>query len=77
MNTRQLIENHQVCTEIIEGIEYFERAKRMARENINGFAGSFPNLRKRYLHDLDIYGMCVERLKLRYHKQMEQINKYL
>ena len=61
-----LIDKHQLCIEILEGVKYFEKAIELKKYSINGFSGTFPELRRKYIHDVDIYERCVKRLKQRY-----------
>lgn len=66
MNTKELIGKHQLSIEILEAIGTFQMLRGSATDNINGFCGTFPELRRMYKHKLIIYEMCIERLKLRY-----------
>mgnify|MGYP000970647621 FL=1 len=68
MKTHELINKHQKCIEILEAIQTFEMLIKSAQENIDGFCGTFPELRKKYNHKLEIYQMCIERLMKRYEK---------
>ena len=60
---KTLIDKHQTCIEILEAIQYLKNRKIRKQESIDGFAGTFPNLRRKYEHELIIYDMCIERLK--------------
>jgi len=66
MKTSELIKKHQTCIEILESIKHFQRLTISAQENIDGFCGTFPGLRKKYTHNKEIYQMCIDRLMLRY-----------
>jgi len=67
------IEKHQSCIEILEGIKHFEKKKERKIESINGFAGTFPELRLKYINDIDTINRCIERLVLRYQTILQQI----
>jgi hypothetical protein len=67
-NSRAIIDKHQVCIEILEGIQYFEQSKKHKIESIEGFAGTFPELRRKYVHEIDIYNRCIKRLEQRHDK---------
>ena len=67
VSTRLLIEKHQNCIEVLEGIKHFESAIRLKKESINGFPGTFPELRRKYIHNVEIYRKCIERLTKRYY----------
>lgn len=71
---KTLIDKHQTCIEILEAIQYFKIRKITTDKSLNGFAGTFPNLRQKYEHELIIYDMCIERLKQRYVKTLLMIN---
>lgn len=66
VSSRSLIDKHQMCIEILEGIMHFEQRKKHRIENINGFAGKFPELRKKYVNDIDTINRCIKRLEQRY-----------
>lgn len=71
---KTLIDKHQTCIEILEAIQYFKIRKITTNKSLNGFAGTFPNLRRKYEHTIIIYDMCIERLKQRYVKTLLMIN---
>ena len=73
MTTQELIEAHEKCIEVLEAIRTFERFIKSAHENIDGFAGTFPELRRKYIHRIEIYQMCITRLQERYSKINNQI----
>jgi hypothetical protein len=66
VSSRSLIEKHQTCIEILEGIIRFEQRKKHRIESIEGFAGTFPELRKKYVNDIDTINRCIKRLEQRY-----------
>jgi hypothetical protein len=41
--------------------------------SINGFAGTFPDLRRKYLNQVNIRLKCIKRLYLRYNKQLNTL----
>ena len=73
MNTAELIKKHETLIEILEAIKTFEMLKKSAKENIEGFCGTFPELRRKYHHKNDIYGRCIARLEERYLNLIKQI----
>lgn len=66
ISSRSLIDKHQMCIEILEGIMHFEQRKKHRIESIEGFAGTFPELRRRYVNDVDTINRCIKRLEERY-----------
>lgn len=66
VSSRSLIDKHQTCIEILEGIIRFEQRKKHKIESIEGFAGTFPELRKKYVNDIDTINRCIKRLEQRY-----------
>jgi hypothetical protein len=68
------IKTHQTCIEILEGIQQFKRLGDVTFESMVQLKeGLFPELEKKYLHQLDIYERCIERLNERYYNV---INKH-
>ena len=74
INTKTLIDNHQLCIEILEGISHFQSSIRLKKESLNGFAGTFYELRIKYAHNIDIYNRCINRLNQRYNNILNNIN---
>jgi len=66
ISSRSLINKHQMCIEILEGIMHFEQRKKQRIESIEGFPGTFPELRKKYVNDIDTINRCIKRLEQRY-----------
>ena len=64
VSSRSLIDKHQMCIEILEGIMHFEQQKKHRIESIEGFAGTFPELRRKY----DTINRCIKRLEQRYNR---------
>lgn len=73
MTTTERIKKHQDCIEILEAIQTFEMLIKSGKENIDGFAGTFPEIRRKYIHNIEIYQMCITRLQERYNKINNQI----
>lgn len=61
----------QLGIEIMEGVQYFERQINHSKQSLAGFPGTFPELRVKYMHSIEIYQMCIERLISRYKKLMK------
>ena len=66
INTGKLIDYHRTSIEILEGIDKFQNLVRLNYEHINILAGNFKHLIKKYKHNIEIYDMCIQRLKQRY-----------
>lgn len=64
----ELINKHQTCIEIIEAIMHFERRKKHIVESIESIAGTFPDLRRKYVNDIDTINRCITRLQERYNR---------
>ena len=60
------VERLERALEIAELRDYSQKRTSNIVVSINGFAGTFPRLRKKYLHELEISKMATAR-----------INKYL
>lgn len=70
VSSRSLIDKHQMCIEILEGIIHFKQRKKHKIESIKCFAGTFPELRRKYENDIDTINMCIKRLEQRYKRVM-------
>lgn len=64
---------HQECIEIIEAIDSLSRKRNRLTTYVNGFAGTFPELRNKYLHQIDIADRATKRLKQRHDKKIIEI----
>lgn len=68
MNTARELERLDTCIKIVEGISYFKRMLKSQQESIDGFQGTFPELRRKLIHRMEVYQKCVDRLQQRYEK---------
>ena len=66
INTKELIAKHDKSIAILEGIQHFETMIKHTNDSINGFGGSFKDLREKYTDKIDTYNRCIERLYSRY-----------
>lgn len=60
------IDLHQRAIEILEATRHFERRKQTLIENLDGFCGTFPELNRKYRHQVEIMDRCIARMKQRY-----------
>ena len=65
-STLSLIDKHQMCLKILDVIMRFEQRKKHRIESIEGIAGTFPDLRRRYVNDIYTINRCIKRLEHRY-----------
>ena len=68
LNTSKMIDDLQKQIALVEGIQHFEMRINHTKQNIEGFCGTFPELRKKYTEDIDTYKRCIKRLLERYNK---------
>jgi len=73
IDTHNIIDNHQMCIEIMEAIQSFKNRKQNRIDSINGFSGTFPELRRKYVNDIDTMNMCINRLYSRYENLKNQL----
>ena len=73
MNAHEAMNTHEVCIEILEGICHFETMIENTKYSLRGIAGQFPDLVKEYTHKIEIYEMCIKRLKQRHQKQLNKL----
>lgn len=69
------IEYLEKAIEIQEAIEHFKRLIRSKNDSINGFAGTFPELRKKYFDNIHTYNRCIIRLEERFEKLLKEVKK--
>jgi hypothetical protein len=58
----KLIEHHRNAINKLEAIKEFEKRKSLKIESINGFAGTFPELRAKYVNEIDTINRCINRI---------------
>lgn len=75
MNAKQTIRDHEILIEILEGIHHFTRRVNNYRESLEGIQATFPGLKSRLVHDIEICEMCIKRLEERYFKLLKQLMK--
>jgi hypothetical protein len=61
-----LIDEHQMCINILEAIKSFHNRRKQNIDNINSFSGTFPELRRKYVNNIDTINRCIIRLEQRY-----------
>ncbi len=66
MDIEKLKRNHEICIDILDAIQYYENMIINISEINNGFAGTFPQIKRKNIHRIEIYDMCIIRLKQRY-----------
>lgn len=66
VNTAKHIKKHEECIKILEAIQDFEKRRAMKIQNIQGFGGTFPRLRAKYVNDVDTINRCIVRLQLKH-----------
>jgi hypothetical protein len=72
MDTKKEIKKHELCIEILEGISHFQNSIKLKKDSITGIAGTFPELRSKYLDNIDTYKRCIKRLEQRYNKILNE-----
>ena len=72
IDTTSLIDKHQSLIELAEAIHSFQMSRKLTIQSIEGFGGTFPELRRKYIHNIDIYNRCINRLKERYNRINQQ-----
>jgi hypothetical protein len=63
---RSLIQKHEKSIAILDAIMRFERRKKRFIESISGFSGTYPNLRVKYVNNIDTINRCIKRLEKSY-----------
>jgi hydroxypyruvate isomerase len=65
---QSLITKHEQAIAILDAIEHLHSMIKLKKYSISGFSGTFTELRKKYVHNIEIYTMCINRLQQRYDK---------
>lgn len=73
MDTEKELERLETCTKIVEGIGYFKRMLKSGQESLDGFQGTFPELRRKLVHRMEVHQKCVDRLQQRYEKAVAEL----
>lgn len=73
INAPRLISEHEKLIEILEAIKFQQKKKEARREYIVTLSGNFPELSKRYEHDIDIIERSISRLYSIYIKKINQL----
>lgn len=73
MTTRELIQAHKKCIEVLEAIQTFDRKIVDAKYWSELYKLQFYAIKKQYQHLIEIYQMCITRLQERYNKINNQI----
>ena len=71
---KETITQHEKCIEILEAIQHFQAMIQHKNDSINGFGGSFKDLRNKYTDNIDTYNRCINRLTERYNKLIIKLN---
>jgi len=67
--TQDLIDIQNRKIEILEGIQFLETKRQRRMESVEGFGGTFPELRREYIHEIDIINRSINRLYQRFNNQ--------
>lgn len=67
-NVQDLIKKTKKKLELLEAMAIYHKMKNRHMESINGFAGSFFTLRKKYVNNIDTLHRCINRLYKNYKK---------
>lgn len=75
MNTKVELDKLETCIKIVESIRFFKRMLESQQESLDGFQGTFPELRRKLIHKVEIYQKCADRLQQRYEKAVAGLYK--
>ena len=70
MNRKEKLET---MLKIQEGINQFKLLIEIQLDNLGKHGKDFSFMRKKYLHDIGIYNMCINRLEERFTKQLNKL----
>jgi len=70
MNRKETLET---MLKIQDGINQFKLLIEIQLDNLGKHGKDFSFMRKKYLHDIDIYNRCITRLEERFTKQLNTL----
>lgn len=73
INAPRLISEHEKLVEILEAIKFQQKKKELRRGHIITINGNFPELSKKYEHDIDIIERSIARLYSIYCKKLNKL----
>ena len=74
-DVERLKKQHERCMELLDAIRSFQVRKQLKREHIEGFAGTFPALRARYVNDIDTLNRCISKFEAMYYAEVSKMMK--
>lgn len=74
-DTERLKKRHERCIELLEALRSLHRRKSWMIESIGGFAGVFPETRRKYVNRVDTLNRCIKRMEQRYNQEVEKLIK--
>ena len=66
MKTTELINKHYQIIELLERLQWIELKINTKTESVNGFSGTFPDLRKKYLKIIELNEYAIDKLTIKY-----------
>lgn len=75
VDTKTIIDYHERCIEIMEGIQSFQRLIHMVRQNLDTPGAVYPTFVAKYENKIDTWERCIVRLLERYNNAMCLLQK--
>lgn len=74
-DTDRISGQHNRCLELLEAIHDLHGRKRRVIESIEGFIGTFPESRAKYVNRVDTLNRCITRMEAAYYREVEKLIK--
>lgn len=74
-DTERLKKRHERCIQLLEALRSLHRRKSWMIESIGGFAGVFPETRRKYVNRVDTLNRCITRMEAAYYREVEKLIK--
>jgi hypothetical protein len=66
MTIKTQIKKHERCLELLEAMQTMKNRIEMVQDSLKGFAGTFPQLKRKLENDLDTKRRVIQKLSIKY-----------
>ena len=72
---QNVIKTHEQCIKLFEAIEGLKWRKKRRQEDLDGFAGTFPELKRSLINNIDTLDRCIYRISKKYTETLTKLNE--
>lgn len=70
---KEIIKHHETCIDILTGVQFFKMQYEYAMKCVDNYSQVLPVLRAKWMHNAEIYKMCIIRLNERYFQYLNKL----